>query len=249
MNSSREGVKAEAMDHTSRETMKLQKAGASGSETRADAPPRTGSQACRRGQRAAARWVALAAVSVLGALAALSRQAAAQDAEGEADLAPDLAPSGVLTERRAVELAPSDAAARGKEIVDGIERSAQSIQRQLQSARKERDVVRVLCLNDKLNQVDVALRSARDRVSLLQAAAERNDADRTRHEYTVLAVLSDRVRTLVGESSQCVGEETGFIGEAEVSVSIDPNLPDGNTGFGLETYALPAPPNISSPIE
>jgi hypothetical protein len=186
---------------------------------------------------------------MLGAFAAPSRQAAAQSAGEEGALAPDLAPSGVLTERRALELAPSEAADRGKEMALVIERSAESIQRQLQSARRERDVVRVLCLNDKLNQVDVALRSAKDRVILLQAAAERNDTERTRHEYTVLAVLDDRVRTLVQESSQCVGEETGFIGEAEVSVSIDPNLPDGNAGFGSETYALPAPPNISSPIE
>jgi hypothetical protein len=217
------------MEHTSRETMKLQKPGASDSTARA-------------GRRATLRWIAPATVAALGALVALSRQAAAQNADGEADLAPDLAPSGVLTERRALELAPSEAADRGKEIVDGIERSAQSIQRQLQSARRERDVVRVLCLNDKLNQVDVALRSARDRASLLQAAAERNDADRTRHEYTVLAVLSERVRTLVGESSQCVGEETGFIGEAEVSVSIDPNLPDGNAGFRFGDVRTARPP-------
>jgi hypothetical protein len=238
------------MEHTSRETMKLQEAGASGSVAPPETPQQTGSRA-RPGAspRAVARWSALAILSLLAVLAASSRPAAAQNAEGESDLAPDLAPSGVLTERRALELAPSEAADRGKDIAVGIERAAESIQRQLQSARKERDVVRVLCLNDKLNQVDVALRSAKDRVSLLVAAAERNDADRTRHEYTVLAVLEDRVRALVSESSQCVGEETGFIGEAEVSVSIDPNLPDGNAGLGSETYALPAPPNISSPIE
>jgi hypothetical protein len=201
--------------------------------------------------RAAARWGAFATVVCGVAFAALRAPAFAQEgsSEGELGVTSDLAPSGALTERPGVELSPSDRVDRGKEFVAGIERSAQSIQRQLQSARKDRDVVRVLCLNDKLNQVDVALRSAQDRVSALNAAAERNDADRTRHEYTVLEVLSDRVRALVNESNQCIGEETGFVGEAEVSVSIDPNLPAGDTDFGAETYALPAPPNISSPIE
>jgi hypothetical protein len=106
----------------------------------------------------------------------------------------------------------------------------------------------VLCLSDKLNQVDVASRSAQDRYVALKTAGERGDADRARHEYTVLEVLNDRVRVLVNESNQCVGEETGFVGEAEVSVSIDPNLPEPETGFALDAYT-PPPPSISSPIE
>jgi hypothetical protein len=200
---------------------------------------------------AARRWTVFAAASVLGAVAALASQAFAQEAAGGLDLdgSSDLAPSGALAQTGGAELSPSERLDRAKGFVDAIERSAQSIQRQLQSARKDRDVVRVLCLNDKLNQVDVALRSAQDRVSALSAAAARQDGDRSRHEFTVLEVLNERVRSLVNESNQCVGEETGFIGEAEVSVSIDPNLPDNDTGFGANFYALPPPPNISSPIE
>jgi hypothetical protein len=188
-----------------------------------------------------------AAASALALCGVIADQALAQEQAG-LTVSPELAPPGVLAQPES-DLSPDQRLERGKGFVDAIERSAQSIQRQLQSARKDRDVVRVLCLNDKLNQVDVALRSARDRVAALGAAVDRKDADRARHEYTVLEVLNDRVRTLVNESSQCIGEETGFIGEAEVSVSIDPNLPDGNTGFALDSAALPPPPNISSPIE
>ena len=144
---------------------------------------------------------------------------------------------------------PDEMLSRGKVFVGGIEQASGSISRQLQAARKERDVVRVLCLNDKLNQVDVALGSAQDRLKSLGTAAERSDVDRTRHEYTVLEVLSDRVRVLVNESNQCVGEETGFIGEAEVSVSVDPNLPNADTSFNAAASAPPPPPDIGSPIE
>jgi hypothetical protein len=191
---------------------------------------------------------AAAAASALALCGVIANQALAQEQAG-LTVSSELAPPGVLAQPESADLSPDQRLERGKGFVDTIERSAQSIQRQLQSARKDRDVVRVLCLNDKLNQVDVALRSARDRVAALGAAVDRKDADRARHEYTVLEVLNDRVRTLVNESSQCIGEETGFIGEAEVSVSIDPNLPDGNTGFALDSVALPPPPNISSPIE
>lgn len=193
-------------------------------------------------------WSRVVAAGVLALGAVAGGRALAQERAG-LDASTELAPPGVLAQPESAELTPDQRLERAKGYVDAIERSAQSIQRQLQSARRERDVVRVLCLNDKLNQVDVALRSAQDRVLALGAAVDRQDADRARHEFTVLEVLNDRVRTLVNESSQCIGEETGFIGEAEVSVSVDPNLPDGDTGFGLDTAALPPPPNISSPIE
>jgi len=199
--------------------------------------------------RLAQRWSRLAAASVLGLGAALASQALAQE-HAELSVSSELAPSGALAQPESADLSPDQRLEHAKGFVDSIERSAQSIQRELQSARKDRDVVRVLCLNDKLNQVDVALRSAQDRVGALGAAVDRKDADRARHEYTVLEVLSDRVRTLVNESSQCIGEETGFIGEAEVSVAIDPNMPEGDTGFDFDSSsALPPPPNISSPIE
>ena len=161
----------------------------------------------------------------------------------------DLSPPESSADAREQDLSLEQRLARGTQFVTTIERASQSITRQLQAARKDRDVVRVLCLTDKLSQVDVALSSAQDRVGALRTAVERADADRSRHEYTVLEVLNDRARVLVNESNQCVGEETGFIGDAEVSVSVDPNLPDAETSFDPLANAPPPPPNLASPIE
>jgi hypothetical protein len=168
--------------------------------------------------------------------------------DASTDRSPDLAPARV-DEAREAELAPAERLAHGQEILATIEAASQAVQRQLQSARKDRDVVRVLCLNDKLNQVDVTLSSAQDRLGSLRTATEHSDADRSQHEYTVLEVLNDRARVLVNESNQCVGEETGFIGEAEVSVSVDPNLPNPDTTTDPGASTPPPPPDIVSPIE
>jgi hypothetical protein len=213
---------------------------------------RSAARAGARRRRSAPRWLSLPALGLLGAVIVGSRAGAQEPAPAagaEAKGASELAPSSALAAQRTEALSPEEQLVRARGLVGGIERAAQSIQRDLQAAQNDRDVVRVLCLNDKLNQVDVALRAAQDRMSALGAAAERKDADRSLHNYTVLAVLSDRVRVVVNESGQCVGEETGFIGEAEISVSIDPNLPDNDTGFAADSFLLPAPPNISSPIE
>jgi hypothetical protein len=194
----------------------------------------------------------LAALLLLGTGAGM-RDAFGQDlggtpAPGADQPAVDLAPPQGSADSEG-DLTPEQMLARAKQFVSSITQSSGSISRQLQAARKDRDVVRVLCLNDKLNQVDVAAGSAQDRLNSLRTAVARSDADRSRHEFTVLEVLNDRVRVLVNESNQCVGEETGFIGEAEVSVSVDPNLPSAETSFDATTSSPPPPPDISSPIQ
>jgi hypothetical protein len=190
-------------------------------------------------------------VALLAVAGGLGQLALAQ--EGPLDLdarvAKELAPSAALADPRAGEMLPAERLERGKAIVATLERASQSIQRELSTARDDRDVVRVLCLNDKLNQVDVALRSGQDRLAALAASVEGTDPARSQHELTVLEVLNERVRVVVNESSQCIGEEAGFAGEAEVSVSIDPNLPAAETGSAPDALSVPPPPNISSPIE
>ena len=218
-------------------------------------------QAIERGRRQEPRGVSgvLRSSVLIGALlmgvgGALVRDAVAQElpqANVEAGVAGsvDLSPSTTaLSGESAAALTPEERLVRGKEHVASIDGSSRAILLQLQTARKDRDVVRVLCLSDKLNQVDVASRSAQDRFGALKIAVERGDGDGSRHEFTVLEVLNDRVRVLVNESNQCVGEETGFIGDAEVTVSVDPSLPDAETDFGYDWYPPPLP-SISSPIE
>jgi len=143
-------------------------------------------------------------------------------------------------------LSPEQMREQAAAFIPPMERSAAVVRRQLVESRQARDVVKVLCLNDKLNQIDVAVRSAQDRMTALAAAAGQGDQERTRHEYTVIAVLRDRVHALAAEANQCVGEETGFIGGSEVKVEIDPNIPDTETtDFPQETTVTELPPYVS----
>src|SRR5262245_26586881 len=145
-----------------------------------------------------------------------------------------------------VALTPDQMSAQAKGFLPEMDRGATTVRRQLADARERRDVVRVLCLNDKLNQIDLAIRTASDRMEALNSAASQKDADRTKHEYTVVQVLRERVKTLVSEANQCIGEETGFIGESKVIVDIDPTLPDPDPDFP-EDPVVSIPPVISSP--
>lgn len=157
------------------------------------------------------------------------------------------APPVELAAGRDVALSPQEMAAQSKAYLPEMDRGAAVVRRQLAEARERRDVVRVLCLNDKLNQIDLAIRTASDRADSLNAASAANDKDRTKHEFTVVQVLRDRVKTLVSEANQCIGEETGFVGESKVTVDIDPNLPDTDPSDFPDDVLVSTPPVLSSP--
>lgn len=126
---------------------------------------------------------------------------------------------------RQVSLTPAEQVAHADSNLTQMEGSRMNVRRQLEAARAQRDVVKTLCLNDKLNQIDVALRSAKERRAALDLAVGRKDVDLANHEFTVLSVLSERGKQLGQEAAQCIGQEAGFIGESAVSSTIDPQLP------------------------
>jgi len=146
----------------------------------------------------------------------------------------------------ASQMTPQQMAAAAKSLLPTMDKSALVIRRELTMAREQKDVVKSLCLNDKLNQVDLAIRTATDRVAGLDAAAAANDAERARHQYTVVLVLNERVNTLVSEANQCIGEETGFVGESAVTVEVE-GVPDVDPSEQPNAPLVNQPPVVSAP--
>lgn len=110
-----------------------------------------------------------------------------------------------------------------------MDQAAGTVRHQLEQARQARDVVKTLCLNDKLSQIDVANRSGKDRQSALQSAVQRNDVELSNHEFTILTVLKQRAEQLSAEANQCIGEEIAFVGNTQVTTEVNPNLPGEST--------------------
>lgn len=149
-----------------------------------------------------------------------------------------------------VRLTPQQQLEEAQKYAQQMDQAAAVVRSQLEQARAANDVVKVLCLNDRLGQINVAIRSSRDRVIALRSAVARGDTDRAHHEFTVLQVLRDRVETLRGEASLCIGEEGGFAGEGEVRVEIDPNIPTIDpTDLGIDPGVILETPVLSSPVQ
>jgi hypothetical protein len=150
---------------------------------------------------------------------------------------------------RQVNLSPKEQLAQSDGFLSRMEGGRGSVRRQLESARAQRDVVKTLCLNDKLNQIDVAIRSARERRQALELAVARNDADLSNHEFTILSVLRQRTDQLTAEANQCIGQEAGFVGDSAVTSTIDPNLPQDDPSQYPNPDVIVEPPSCTSCVK
>jgi hypothetical protein len=175
--------------------------------------------------RSSLKWVL--AFGVLGYVASAGAQtpppAANAPAGGQAD--------AQVGFQRKTQLTPQEQLAEANKHVSRMEQASAAVRKMLEEARRQRDVVKTLCLNDKLSQIDVAVRSARDRRQQLQAAVNRNDVELSNHEFTIMTVLRQRSEQLVAEANQCIGEESAFVGDTRTTVQIDPRIPPDETPY------------------
>ncbi len=119
----------------------------------------------------------------------------------------------------------------------------------LQKAKDDGNVVRLLCLTDKGNQVVLALGTAKDRQTSLLAALSRGAQGRARHEYRLLMVLGDSVELLSAEANQCLGGEAGLVGESTLTVEIDPSLPEPDPDVIAVAPIVAIVPLVASPTD
>lgn len=142
---------------------------------------------------------------------------------------------------------PEQILADARASLDKMEAAADNVGRMLRQSREAKDVVKTLCLDDKLNQMNVATRSAADRVAGIEAAAQAGNAERVGHDNAVLEALAARGGELSAEANQCIGEERGTLGATELEVTIDPAIPKEDTATPATPIVISSPPIAASP--
>jgi hypothetical protein len=117
-----------------------------------------------------------------------------------------------------------------------MEEVAKRIQVLVEEARKQKDIIRINCLTDKLVQVK-ANQNISDRSAQAMAdSSARNDRDAAFHEYTRITIVNQNLQVLGGEAEACVGEDLSYVGATRVDVDTegvptgDPTQPVGPGG-------------------
>lgn len=152
----------------------------------------------------------------------------------------------VGVERRA-DMSAAEQFSQAEAIVRRGRNNATTIRNLLDAARRDHDIIRVTCLNDKLTQINSHLTTAEQRMSQLQDAAGSNDTDRANHLYTLLTVVGQKFSTLLQESNQCVGQDLFNTGSTEVTVDIADDVDTDFSTNELPATVTPVTPVIAPP--
>ncbi len=180
--------------------------------------------------------LALAAAIVLGATG--FGLAIAQDQQVEQDQTATGA-EGELPVRRRAQLTAEEQVAEAQTTEERGTRTSRRVLTMLDEARRERDIIRVTCLNDKLTQINAHLRTLQSRRENLQEAVNTGDEGRRNHEFTVITVLGQHFHTLEQEANACLGQDIFETGTTRVVVDVDPSTPNENLAIQSSPDAFP----------
>ncbi|MFW6086882.1 MAG: hypothetical protein ACODAG_06725 [Myxococcota bacterium] len=149
---------------------------------------------------------------------------------------------GAVEVQARADLTGPEMLSKAEEVQEKGTAISRRIQSMLDQARRERDIIRVTCLNDKLTQVNANNRTLEDRVENLDSAVQADDTDRRHHEFTVVTVLAQKLNVLEQEANQCIGQDIFETGATRVVTDIDPAAPDEDPSN------IDEPPSVDVPF-
>ena len=179
--------------------------------------------------------VLLAALAVGGSLGYAVAQ---EGTDSTLDLV-KVEPMGSSSDKEALSPAAQSKAAGAAVASASAGCSAQS--QALQSAKRDKDIIRATCLDDKLSQCNANLQNIKRREAALNDAIAEGDAGRGNHEFTVIGVLSQKFKMLAQSANQCVGQDLFDTGDTEVREEVDLFAPDESPGVIPDVPDWPVP--------
>jgi hypothetical protein len=144
------------------------------------------------------------------------------------------------------QLGPQEMLDAGTKLVASMQGHLKRVVELQQIARKQKDVIKLNCVNDKLLQIKQLLNIAEAAMTNLHEAVAQQDEAGRYHEYGKIVITEQQVQVLASEAETCIGEELIFFGPTEVIVD-EPELPDDPTDDFGDDFPL-EPPGYASPF-
>jgi hypothetical protein len=160
---------------------------------------------------------------------------------------PGAAPADVqLSAPASASLTPQEMVAQAQEHRTRMMETLGRLNALSEAARKDRDIIRLNCLNDKIAQVKANITIAEQSIQALSEAVARGDTSSQLHEFTRVTIVDQKVQLLGGEADACVGADLTFVGRTRVEVQVTGNLPgDEVTQPRAPGYVVERPPPTS----
>jgi hypothetical protein len=143
-------------------------------------------------------------------------------------------------------LTPEEMVNQSREYAKSMADVLKRIQTLQDQAKREKDIIRLNCVTDKLVQARVNVNIGEQSMATMQESIARNDQGEQTHEFTRLTIVNQKVTVLGAEAENCIGEDLSFVGATRVDVEVDPNIPQYDpTQPGSPFIDITRPPEAS----
>jgi hypothetical protein len=146
--------------------------------------------------------------------------------------------------RKAPVLSVQETLTQSREYMSKMRDTQRRVASLQDQARKQQDVIKLNCVDDKLVRVRGHLAVADQSMAALNTAVTRADDGARQHEFTRLSILHQKVLVLGTEAEGCIGEDVSYVGATKVDIEVDPAVPEEDP-----TQPLLPLPDVSRPPE
>ena len=145
-------------------------------------------------------------------------------------------------------LSPAEMVAQSKESMTKMQAVLSRVVQLQEVARKQKDIIKLNCVNDKLVQVKGNMNVAESATTLLHESIARNDEAQRQHEFTRISLTNQKVQVLGTEAENCIGEDLTYVGQTDVKVEIDPTIPEADPTRDVKPEPVIERPPVASPF-
>jgi hypothetical protein len=158
------------------------------------------------------------------------------------------APEAELGFRKGSQLTPQEQLTQSDAYLAKMHSTVQETNKLAEQARKEKDIIKLNCVNDKVTQIKGNVTLGEQTREALQVASSRSDEGARNHEFAKLTITYQKVVVLGQEAEACIGEEISYVGATRVDIDLDRDIPQDDP-----TVTPPSPlpvvrPPIASPF-
>jgi hypothetical protein len=143
-------------------------------------------------------------------------------------------------------LTPQEMLGQGQDYFRNMNEILKRMQLLQETAKRQKDIIKLNCVTDKMVQARVNLNIAEQSMTTLQESIARADEGGRTHEFTRLTIVNQKVLVLGAEAENCIGEDLSFVGATRVDVEVDPSIPQTDpTQPGGPVVSIERPPEAS----
>lgn len=135
---------------------------------------------------------------------------------------------------------------KANDIIERLKIDRENTYKNFKDAQSNKDLLKSICVYDKLQQIDVAISSFKERFISFNEALQSNNSDLAEHELNILTLLGSRANQFVQEAQQCIGASSYLTtNNSSVTFQVSDVLSESVIDYQISSFII-EPPACSS---